>query len=688
MIRKNIIYALTTSLVLGLGSCTNEEMGDSFDRTADGTIDFNVGVEALPASRAVTRGDESASATKYYAMKAKTQVRLKVDGTWTGKDPETISQKSTCTTEAAASATPTINALSFTESEMLYWDDYGSGDPNNQTNTDKGLKVLGVAVDGMDKAPAIATDAEWESLSWPVITDGKDVLNSDIIVSNNLSLEPYKFIKPTKEHVRNMIFSHPLSKITFNLTAANGFTKGTVGATGYKFEKDPTLWLSKSTTLEGVNDANNDYALTSGTVSILNASAESDNTKSLVIAGTTSTTDEDITVVKQAVVYPGTQLGADNDAVIAVLNADDNIYYIKAKEIHAAIDAATGHTDYKTLPGYNYIINITVKKTGVILTATITKWVDVDAEEAYPEINVTAVVGGSGDSTPSTEFNGFDFWRSEKIAEAYSKDATPEVKDDGTVDWTNTNTLYWTHHYQHFHFRGIYPINTKVETDETDGHQYVVVQNGAYAAKTFPSNFVMGMPEIPAGTMCGNPDHSQVDMSTDGICARKAAINLNFRYMMSQVEVTLKSSNEGDDNYVDLTNAEVELVNIGTEGQILLSDRSAVVTTYADEEKLSSLDSKHYHGIIVPQLLENSKGKVKFRITVYNSDKSKKDVYYAEVASINVKEKGSAATAAQTDAWKSGTHYVYDLKITKTEISATASLTEWNTVEGSQEVWF
>ena len=80
MIRKNIIYALTTSLVLGLGSCTNEEMGDSFDRTADGTIDFNVGVEASPVNRTVTRGGES-SASKYYAMKAGTQVRLKVDGT-------------------------------------------------------------------------------------------------------------------------------------------------------------------------------------------------------------------------------------------------------------------------------------------------------------------------------------------------------------------------------------------------------------------------------------------------------------------------------------------------------------------------------------------------------------------------------------------------------------------------------
>ena len=61
----------------------------------------------------MTRAGETST---YYAMKAGTQVRLKVDGTWTGKEPEAISQKTTCTTEAS---TTSINALSFTDSEML-----------------------------------------------------------------------------------------------------------------------------------------------------------------------------------------------------------------------------------------------------------------------------------------------------------------------------------------------------------------------------------------------------------------------------------------------------------------------------------------------------------------------------------------------------------------------------------------
>lgn len=683
MTGKKIIYACMTSLVLAVAACTNEDMDVSLNHTAEGAIDLSVGVEATPARRALTRAGGATSA--YYAMKAGTQVRLKVDGRWTGKTPEAISQKTTCKTIAAESGSA-VNALSFTEDEMLYWDDYGSGDPNNKTNTDQGLNVLGVAVDGKATAPTIADDSQWESLPWDVVTDGEDVLSGDIIVSNNLTA--YQFAKRNDDEAKKMIFQHPLSKLTFNLTAADGFTKGTIGKTSYKFEKDPTVTLTNATTLAGISDAANDYALTKGTVSIASAQATSDGTKATLVAGTTSITDANITVIKQAVVYPGTQLGADDDAVIAIVNADDNIYYIRAKEIHDAIKTIGGHTDFKTLPGYNYIINVTVKKTGIILTASVTKWVDVDSEEVHPEINMTTKVGSDSHDELPAGFNGFDLWLNDHdIAKDYTNVATPTVNTAGEVVFAHT--LYWVHHYQHLHFRGIYPTNTVVKEDATDQHQYVEVANGAYDATTFPSNFVMGLPEMAGNTPCGNPDHANVYMDQEGICARKAPINLNFRYMMSQVEVTLKSSAEGSDNYVDLTNAEVELVNVGTKGHILLSDRSAVVTTYADEETLHSIDSKHYHGIIVPQLFENSKGKLKFKITVYSdSTKTKKDVYYAEVASIKVKEKGSTASAALTDAWKSGTHYVYDLMITKTEISATASLTDWTTVEGSQEVWF
>ena len=683
MTGKNIINTLIASFVLGFSSCTNEEMGGSFDRTADGAIDFTVGVESSPNRRAMTRGESTPS---YYAMKAGTQVRLKVDGTWTGKTPEAISQKTTCNTKASDSE---VNALSFTDSEMLYWDDYGAGDPANATNTANGVNVLGVAVDGMAEAPTIATDAEWESLSWSLSNTGEDVLNGDIIVSNNLT--NYMFANRNDEGAKKMVFTHPLSKITFNLKAGAGFTNGKVGATTNKFEKDPTLWLSNSTTLAGVEEESNNYALTTGTVSIQDGTAVSDGTKAKLIAGTTSTTDADITVIKQAIVYPGTQLGADDNTVIAVLNADDNIYYIKAAEIRKAMLDNDASTDYTTKAGYNYIINITVNKTGLELTATVTNWVDVNSQEVHPVINVNTTIG-DGDTKPSEE-NVFAFYRSENIEKDYEKAASPTAKTDGTIDWTNTTTLYWSSHYQHYHFRGIYPEETPVKVDAIDNHQYVEVTNGDYDATTFPSNFVMGMPEIASGTMCGNPDHTQVDMSIHGICAREAAINLNFRYMMSQVEVVLSTSAEGAHDHVDLSNVEVQLVNVYNSGNILLKDRSAVVTGekgYYTLTNVNTTDHK-YLGVIVPQALTyttaGASTNVRIKIIVTNNDSNNtKDIYYADVNPIL--KKGTSDLIAPNGKWESGTHYVYNLKVTKTEIKATASLTDWNTVEAEEEVWF
>ena len=673
-----------TSLVLAVAACTNEDMDVSLNHTAEGAIDLSVGVEATPARRALTRAGGATSA--YYAMKAGTQVRLKVDGRWTGKTPEAISQKTTCTTIAAESGSA-VNALSFTEDEMLYWDDYGSGDPNNKTNTDQGLNVLGVAVDGKATAPTIADDSQWESLPWDVVTDGEDVLGGDIIVSNNLTA--YQFAKRNDDEAKKMIFQHPLSKLTFNLTAADGFTKGTIGKTSYKFEKDPTVTLTNANTLAGISDAANDYALTKGTVSIASAQATSDGTKATLVAGTTSITDANITVIKQAVVYPGTQLGADDDAVIAIVNADDNIYYIRAKEIHDAIKTIGGHTDYKTLAGYNYIINVRIKKTGIILTATVTKWVDVNSDEVHPVINVNTSIGGVSEKPAGA--NVFAFYRSEAIDKGYTNDATPEMEADGTVNWNNTTTLYWTSHYQHYLFRGIYPATTTVVEDATDQTQYVEVANGDYDAATFPSNFVMGMPEIAAGTLCGNPDHTQVDMSIHGICAREAEINLNFRYMMSKVEVLLSTSAEGANDHVDLSNVKVELVNVYNKGHILLKDRSAVVTGIVADFELPLVDAtKHqYLGIIVPQELTYTAAgaatNLRFRITVTNAD-STKDIYYADVEPIL--KKGTTVKVAPEDKWKSGTHYVYNLKVTKTEVKASASLTDWKVEEAEQEVWF
>ena len=659
MNRKNFKYAFLALLAAGLSSCASEDFWDTFDRTIDGPIDFTVGIESSPAQRTKTR------ATDEYSMANGTQVLLKVDGAWNKLNPATVSKTAICTTSDAA--------LSYVDGQTLYWDDYGAGDPNNSTNTTNGLSVLGVAVDGNTTAPTVN---DWTSLPWSTVDENgnaevntKSKLSKDIIVSNNLT--GYKFAERKDDAAKKMTFIHPLSKITFNIKAGVGFPKSgenVVGATTYKFEKDPTLTFNN--------------AITNGTINIEGGTAVAANTTSNVIAGTISTSDDAITVIKQTIVYPGTQLGTSNSDVIAVLNADDNIYRITAEKIYEAIDAIEAHKNsYKTKAGYNYIINITVNKTGIVTMATVTNWTDVNTDEAFPKINVISGVGAASDK-PTESFK-FALWRSESNDKKYVNSATPTAMTDGSINWTGTNALCWANHSQHLFLRGIYPEGTTVSRQDEDSEQYVSVKNGEYNACSFPSNFLMGMPEVDKDETCGSTNHTPVKMSEYGICAREAAINLNFRYMMSQVEVNLTSTSTDDNAKVDLTNAKVELADVYNTGNILLKDRSAEVIGSVGNHTLNEVDATNhkYRGVIVPQTLSN----VKFKITTYDTANNTSSVYYADVASINVTENGKSTT---TDAWKSGAHYVYNLNLTKTKIAATATLTDWKIVTASEEVWF
>ena len=688
MIQRKIKYTLSSLLVLGLSACTSEDLQGTFDRTADGPIEFTVGVEASPSSvrRAFTRDDESASS--YYAMKAGTQVRLKVDGVWKkGATPEkadSISKKTTCTT---IEGTGDINALSFDEGEMLYWDDYGIGDPDNAENKAKGLKVLAVAVDGKAEAPVVDTDEKWQSLDWPVVTSGIDVLSGDILVSNNLIGDnAYKFEKPIAEHPGNLMFSHPLSKITINLTAADGFPTE-IGTTKHKFENDPTVTLTNATTLAGISNNDNNYALTKGTVNISDGKAKSDGTTEKLIAGTTSTTDKNITVIKQAIVYPDTQLGATDDAVIAVVQADGNVYFIKAAQIRDAM-YRVGHTDYKTQAGYNYILNITLKKSGVSFTATVAKWNDVKSAEVDPKINVGDVYGTAGDAAFSETFS---FYRSTELDKGYSED-DKSTMSFANNSWTMSPQRYWPDHLTHYQFRGVWPETAtdtnvsnvpRIETD-TNGKQVIKVHNVVYTKDTYPSDLMIARPEIDPNKECTNKEvgHTPTKLYEGGICATEGKINLNFRYMMAQVEVNLATVTENDKK-VNLNGATVELVGVYNGADVTLGSREVFPTGETGSYPLDivSGEANKFLSAIVPQDLSG----VKFRITVTNSD-STKDIYYADVAPIL--EEGKSTKIAPNGKWESGQHYVYNLKLSKTQVQVSATLTDWNTVTANENVWF
>ncbi len=715
---KQEIKAILLGMGMGLlvlPSCSDDVINP--DRPDNGAIMLQVGVSNSPAQQPLTRAE---GGDTYVALSQNTKFKLRVQGTWTGKTPDgTITKKTTATAGTAAGKE---NPLTF--DPVLFWDDYGTGDPANaETGRKNGLDILAVAVDGATTAMEILEE-EWKGTkSWTLETEGGNkVLTKDILVANNLSKEktpgPLTFENRDKKDKRRLIFQHLMSKITFNLTPADGFLQDGK----YAFTASPTVTLNRKRYEGGTLPPGGDYALVEGTINIREAKATPLTTSMKTIKAGDETENEvsgHKVRTQVALVYPGTCLGETDNDVVARIAADNNYYYVTAKEIRAAIKAAGGHTDYKTLPGYNYIINVTVKKTGVNVTATVTNWVDVEAEEASPVIALTAGAGGTGETGDLTAItDGFDFFRSTEKLTGYSDETSLQVGDyykplrkvkwgTGTtspracVFYDNTGAtetpLYWPDHDTHYHFRGVYPATTtdaastavpQVKAFTTAAgatEQGIAVQNGAYDKTKFPSNLMIGMPEIAKGSQCGSGEHPQVDMSENGICARSGKINLNFRYMMSQVEILLAHSlAEGAAGDVILNeNTTVEIVGGYTDGYIRLGDRAAVgqkqnsyTTTVVagDENKLKR------HDIVLPQELAG----MKFKITV-NNEGGTQDYYYATIKDIPVRVGGGASQSITK--WESGKHYKYTLKLKKTAMEITATLTDWITVEADEDIW-
>ena len=715
---KQEIKAILLGIGMGLlamPSCSDDVINPD-DRPENGAIMLQVGVSNSPAQQPLTR----AAGDTYVALNTGTKFKLRVQGTWTGNTPSEIIQTTTATAGAEQAITGgKENPLTF--DPVLYWDDYGTGDPANAaTGREYGLDILAVAV---DKATTAMDDAVWEGeMPWVLETEGNNVLTKDILVANNLSkgnTPGCLTFKNRKEPDKSrLIFQHLMSKITFNLKPADGFmqTDGT-----YAFTTRPTVELNRNRYEGGTLPPGGEYAFADGTISIRKAVATPSTSMKTITAGDVTEKVEGVYKVKTqvALVYPGTCLGETDNDVVARIDADKNYYYVTAKEIRAAINAAGGHTDYKTLPGYNYIINVTVKKTGVNVTATVTNWVTVEAEETSPVIALTAGAGDTGETGDLTAItDGFDFFRSTEKLTGYSDETSLQVGDyykplrkvkwgTGTtspracVFYDNTGAtetpLYWPYHDTHYHFRGVYPATTTdaastaapqvkaFTTAEGATVQGIAVKNGAYDKTKFPCNLMIGMPEITKGMLCESGEHPQVDMSKEGICARSGKINMNFRYMMSQVEIELAHSlEEGTEGDVKLDeNTKVEIVGGYTDGYIRLGDRAAVgqkqnsyTTTVVagDENKLKR------HDIVLPQELAG----MKFKITV-NNEGGTQDYYYATIKDIPVRVGGGASQSITK--WESGKHYKYTLKLKKTAMEITATLTDWITVEANEDIW-
>lgn len=693
--------ALTTLALLT--SCHSDDIASPTYTVgeADNAITLRAGISE-GGNGVITRAGEDA----HVPFTAQTQLRLRVDGTWTGHDPETVSH--TTTAKTVASATDKIDgetndkhAVEFTATETLYWDDYGTADPANaSTGRTDGLTIYGVAVEGKATLPTTPTnltsnDLNWTSLAWNVgtLSDSKVSQASgwdayDLIYSNNIKGDgkKYTFTNATASpKVNNLLeFTHAMTKVTVNLTAGQGFPGYTDAPDNAKFVNAPVV------TLLSFN-----YT---GTVNVETKTPSASTTTNIVAYrdnGTEWTTGGQHTSGFTALVFPGNQFSDETN--IIKIEVDGNTYYVNATEINK-VNTETNNTFEQAK---NYVFNITINKTPIVTSATILDWSTVEAAMETPKINVDETYGHDG-----TAFaHDFDFFRSTTKASNYSNDAYVAYTAGTPATYTFHNQLYWPDHSTHYFFRGVFP---RVQTASEDGWipnakvstSAISVQNAPYVPSTYPSDLALGWPKTvdSEGKETGDDEICKVHTSskTQGICATEGTIRMNFNYVMSQVEVRLKSTATGD-GHIAMTkdNTIIEIIDGYNNAQIRLSD--GLHENYTNDNKgyytltnLTTAESGYLvtsKDAIVPQVIGND---VLFRITYTNDNGTPddtsddhNDIYQCKVNLIK-----ETATTTAINEWKPGRHYIYVLDINKTAISTTATITDWVKIEASDNVWF
>lgn len=690
-----------------LAACSSEKLEQSQPATdhPSGPIQLTAGI-VEGGSAAVTRaGEENADHNKHLALDNLTKLALQVSGTWTNHDPVSVVETTTATAGVETATDSKHNSV--TCNPILYWDDYGTADEANaSTGRTTGLTIYGAAINGKDTVPTISN---WTAQGWAVpadqSTNGSKPADKDLLISNNVQASTavsgkeldtgnYKFDE--RNYGKLLIFKHALSKITVNVKAG----------TGFEALDAADIWLTSNEV--GAAATTTEWPYTTGKINITTGEVTLPGTPATITMCPATTATTGYNVTKEALVIPGSKFTSDN-ATIVRIKANDNNYYVTAEKIRAAISG--NHTTdgaYSTEAGKNYIINVTLNKTAIQVTATVTNWTEVIAEEVSPKINISDALGAT-DQPLGNDFT-FSFYRSTSLGNGYSTKSGDYYPEEAYVsnssgDWVMHETLYWPNHDIHYQFRGVWP-QTTTDTDttkphvedgtgDTNGCQVIKVQNTAYTANTFPSDLMIARPEIDPATECASNEHEKKSLYDDGICATEGKINLNFRYMMSQVEVYL-TTNDGGSDMIELTKVKVELVDIFSTGDVKLGSREVVPTgtaaAYVLGDQAATPNTYTYDGstkkghtenkAIVPQDLTD----VKFKITITNSGNTK-DVYYAPVKDI-YKEGSTTDKVTPNGKWESGYHYVYNLKLTKTAVQVTATLADWKTVTASEEVWF
>lgn len=515
----------------------------------------------------------------------------------------------------------------------------------------------------------------------------------------------------------HMIFRHALSRITVKLKAGDGY--------------DP------STAFVVDHVQINNIRLADGT-----------NTKLNLVDGTWSgyTPEQTITKMEEATpqtgahhhrefvaqTIPGDLIPENGTTKRVEIVVDGNIYYLTDKMLYNALKSSTGvkveSNNVVLEQGKNYEINVTISKKKIDnITATLVPWATVSGDEqnvnnAYITLSLQTFTGD--------ECRNFDFYRLNDPYDSpvtsnpttmhykwYSKYEGPAtltaIKADGSeatgsdpIDHYKTN-WYYDNNKAFYHFRTVNK-DTKITTD-ANGDYFTITSSNNEANDPHwgaPMCFGANIKYAVTGNATATPPTGGFASSIHGaIGATESKITITELHMLSKINVILKTTTT--DNKVQLLNgttpATVKLVRYMKYGKVELGRGLVTVTsTTATEDDFKAPDASStstffsgtnitnpYKFMAVPQELKRGDADADYvglEITTPDGNVYKINRLSEIEASAVGSEAGKGQTASDNiTRWLPNHHYTYTFNLTKTGVTATATVAKWNEVTADKE---
>lgn len=594
----------------------------------------------------------------------------------------------------------------------IYWDDFSdASSKNTDLHTEKHYlqSYYGYCYNG--GSPKVALTEETGVLGWAVQTDQSgtqettNFQKSDLLWSAEQTPVRYEHAATPGEATRKGIvlpYTHAMSKVTINVIAGDGFEST------YKFATTGvTLDQVRTSCKATAPTATLNYdECTKGNVKMMPGAVGTTNSlpsrsfsgiivPSVLTVGNILATIQSMDGNNYDIPVTQTIIDGWNKQLT---DTDEDIHHGSAQApplTRANEQTIPGGNGHQMKSGVHYILNVTVNKTEVTVSAVIRDWNEVIAE-GEGVIHFSNDVSGAGyldhSIADTLKLHGFDIFKS--ATTTFGAKATTVRWNKASQVWRFNPVIYWQGGVNEY-FRALW--NARTDTPGTeDTNESLQMENGR--------DVLWGTTKAHSGTDADGETYDYAQGAA--LKPRTGDVPLQFYHAMSKITFYLEDAAKesvNDDSRLDLNRATIQLTDLATGGTIELNEGKITPSDITSGQKTFSEDNgavpkrmgyyaakengaeTHYNAsltlkdyIITPQDITDD---VELIVTLANGTTYKTKLNLCRT------QTGVDASGNQSyqyvNKWEPGVHYTYTITLAKDIIEFRAEIKEWDPVEAS-----